>query len=160
MDLGTADELGDRFTTLFAADDIDDLRADLCERLGDVPCDAFLIRDAKDEQRFAGELKEVVHRRFQAASALASVTAKLSVTAGLPSQVTLAERKKASPRRSSSTDSTMIVSPGRIIRLNLTSFSRPATGTPSPLGCLLSRTAPACMAASQSITPGTIGKLG
>ena len=52
------------------------------------------------------------------------------------------------------------VSPGRTIRLNFTSFSRPATGRPSPVTCLLSRTAPACMAASQRSTPGTMGKSG
>src|SRR5262249_1902388 len=91
----------------------------------------------------------------------ASVTAKLSVAPSCPPLDTLAERKKASFIRSSSWASIRIISPGRIIFLNLTSFIRAATGTlPAAEISLLSNTAPACMAASHRITPGTIAKFG
>src|SRR4051794_40666918 len=63
MDFGVGQQLSHGLPPLVATDDIDDLRADLFERLGHMPGDAFFVRDAEDEQRFAGELKKVVHRR-------------------------------------------------------------------------------------------------
>ena len=50
-------------------------------------------------------------------------------TESLPPQVTLPVRKNASAIRSVSSTSISIVSPGRMIRLNRTSFIRVATGT-------------------------------
>src|SRR5262245_5796479 len=159
MDFRIAKQFRHRLPSLLAADDIDDLRAAFLQRLTYLERDAFAIRHAEHEERLAQQPQEIT-RHYGKTSRLASVTAKFRLTAVLPSHVTLADRKNASPIRSSRAASIRIVSPGRIIRLNLTSVSRPATGMPSPLGCLLSKTAPACIAASQSITPGTIGKFG
>src|SRR4051812_42649600 len=96
MDLCRAKQFGDALSALFAANDIDDLRAGFFQRLACRVGDALFIGDAEDENRFAGQAEEVVHSRF------ASVTAKFNVTASLPSHVTFEERKNASPIRSSS----------------------------------------------------------
>ena len=91
------------------------------------------------------------------------VQAKSKRTATLPSQLTFAFRKNASANRSVSSTSISIVSPGRTGRLNRTSFIRVATGTASMSAAAMrpdKRTAPACIAASHSNTPGTSGNCG
>src|SRR6187397_2388404 len=130
MNLAIGQQFRHALPPLFAPHDIDNGRARFFQRLRDMPRDALLIRDAKYNQRFAGQAEEIIH-----ACCFARVTAKPSVTAAFPSHVTLPERKNASPIRSSRVTSSSTVSPGRTIRLNFTSFSRPATGTPLPVTC-------------------------
>src|SRR5262245_59612278 len=82
-----AQQFRHRLPPLVAADDIDDLCTAFLQRFADAISNAFAIGNAKYEQCLARQPQEIA-RHYGKTSRLASVTAKFSVTAVLPSQVT------------------------------------------------------------------------
>jgi hypothetical protein len=54
LNVGRAQQLCHALPTLFAADRIDNVRADVFQRFADMIGHAFLVRDAKDDKRLCG----------------------------------------------------------------------------------------------------------